>query len=201
MTFAIRPYHPSDLYALYRICLLTGDMGSDASAQFRDPELLGHFYAAPYAVLEPDLCFVVTRDGVPSGYILGTRDSAAFHERCEREWFPVLRARYPLPPPDDQSRDAHMIRQIHAGSRSRPELQEHYPAHLHIDLLPEAQGQGQGRMLMNTFLARLRELGVPGVHLGVGKANTGAVAFYRRMGFQPIEEYETAIIFGMDLRA
>ncbi len=201
MTFAIRPYHPSDLYTLYRVCLLTGDMGNDASAQFRDPELLGHFYAAPYAVLEPDLCFVVTRDGVPSGYVLGARDSEAFRARCEREWFPVLRDRYPLPAPDDQSRDAHMICMIHAGMRSKESVQAHYPAHLHIDLLPEAQGKGQGRAIMTTFLNRLREIGVPGVHLGVGKANTGAVAFYRRMGFHPVEEYETAIMFGMDLRA
>jgi hypothetical protein len=65
MAFAIRPYHPSDLPALYRICLLTGDSGADASQLYRDPELLGHFYAAPYAVLEPDLCFVLTHDGSP----------------------------------------------------------------------------------------------------------------------------------------
>jgi hypothetical protein len=25
MPFTIRPYHPSDLVALYRVCLLTGD--------------------------------------------------------------------------------------------------------------------------------------------------------------------------------
>lgn len=110
--FAIRPYHPSDLYSLYRICLLTGANGVDASSLFRDPELLGHYYAAPYAVLEPDLCFVLTHAGAPCGYVLGTRDSATFAARCEREWFPVLRTRYPLPPDDDQSEDAQLIRRI-----------------------------------------------------------------------------------------
>ena len=76
--FDIRPYHPSDLCSLIRVCLLTGDSGADASGQFRDPELIGLFYAAPYAVMEPDLCFVLTHNGQPSGYILGTRDTPNF---------------------------------------------------------------------------------------------------------------------------
>src|SRR5262249_24287047 len=103
MEFTIRPYHPSDLTALYHICLLTGDNGQDASGLYRDPDLLGRYYVAPYAVLEPELCFVLTRGGTPCGYILGTRDSAAFREHCEREWFPILRERYPLPEADDHS--------------------------------------------------------------------------------------------------
>ena len=49
----IRGYQPGDLRALYQVCLQTGDSGRDATAQFRDPDLLGHVYAAPYGVLEP----------------------------------------------------------------------------------------------------------------------------------------------------
>ena len=37
-----------------------------------------------------------------------------------------------------------------------------YPAHLHIDLLPELQGQGWGRRLIDTLVAALRERGVRG---------------------------------------
>jgi ribosomal protein S18 acetylase RimI-like enzyme len=196
MPFTIRPYHPSDLVALYRICLLTGDNGNDASQLYRDEELLGHYYVAPYVVLEPDLCFVLLNDGSPCGYVLGTRDSQAFQVRTEQEWFPVLRARYPLPAPDDQSRDANMIRHIHDGIDFDPNLGA-YPAHLHIDLLPVGQGQGWGRAIMQTFLARLRELRVPGVHLGVGGRNTGAIAFYERMGFQALVRSEGGILFGM----
>ena len=198
MPFAIRPYHPSDLVALYRICLLTGDNGNDARELYHDQELLGHYYAAPYAVLEPDLCFVLLDQGAPCGYILGTRDSDAFRAQTDQEWFPPLRARYPLPPADDKSRDAQMIRHIHAGMYLYPDLAA-YPAHLHIDLLPVGQSQGWGRALMQTFLGRLRELRVPGVHLGVGRRNTRAVAFYERMGFQPLNISEGGILFGMQL--
>jgi ribosomal protein S18 acetylase RimI-like enzyme len=198
MTFSIRPYHASDLYALYRICLQTGDNGNDARDLCRDPELFGHCFAAPYAVLEPDLCFILLDDGAPCGYILGTRDSSAFRANCERDWYPVLRARYLLPPESEDSIDADLIRRIHSGSPIDLDLVA-YPAHLHIDLLPVAQGQGWGRVLMRTFLTRLRALQVPALQLGVGRRNPRAIAFYERVGFQPIKITEGSIRFGMQL--
>ena len=67
--FTIRPYHPEDLDALYDICLKTGDTGEDATHLYDDPKLLGHLYAAPYAVLEPDLTFVLEDGAGVCGYI------------------------------------------------------------------------------------------------------------------------------------
>ena len=198
MQFAIRPYHPSDLYSLYQICLRTADSGQDATARFRDPELMGHIYAAPYAVAEPDLCFILTADGAPSGYVLGTRDSMAFHAWCEREWLPVLRARYPLPAPEDDSPDAEAVRLLHEGDPPHPDLAA-YPAHLHIDLLPVGQGHGWGRRMIETLLTRMHALDVPAVHLGVGKRNTGAIRFYERVGFHRVIDADTWIAFGMRL--
>lgn len=195
-TFAIRPYHPSDLPTLYDVCLLTGDNGNDGSALFRDPELLGHYFTAPYCVLEPDLAFVLTHNGAPVGYVLGARDSVAFGRRCEAEWFPVLRQRYALPEPADTSKDAWMQRAIHHGY-TPPHGLDNYPAHLHIDLLPVGQGQGWGRKLIETLLARLRELGAPGVHLGVGSSNLRAIAFYEKVGFQRLQTHDGWIAYGM----
>lgn len=199
MNVSIRPYHPSDLSALYRICLKTGNSGTDASQIYTDPDILGHFYAAPYAVLEPDLCFVILLDGKPSGYILGTADSREFRDRCKREWFPPLRFRYPLPDENDDTPDAKIIRRIHEGHQYKEELGA-YPAHLHIDLLPETQGMGLGRKLINTFNDVLRNKDVSGVHLEVGKKNEGAMKFYEKVGFQRIIEYEYSIAFGMKLK-
>lgn len=196
MRFVIRPFHLSDMPALYRICVQTSNYGADATADYRDPELLGHYYAGPYGALEPDLAFILTADNAPSGYVLAARDSQAFYERCEAEWFPVLRARYPLPPDDDNTPDAGMIRAIHRGIPVHPDLTA-YPAHLHIDLLPHAVGQGWGRRMMATLLARLRELNVPGVHLGVGIGNQRAIAFYERCGFARLHERQWGILFGM----
>ena len=61
-----------------------------------------------------------------------------------------------------------------------------YPAHLHIDLLPELQGRGFGRRLIDTLCAELARRGVPAVHLGMDAANTGARAFYDRLGFHEL---------------
>ncbi|MBN1540527.1 GNAT family N-acetyltransferase [candidate division KSB1 bacterium] len=199
MIFDIRSFHPSDLVDLYRICLLTGDSGKDASELYTHPELLGQIYAAPYAVCEPDLCFVLTADGKPSGYILGTRDTERFNQRCQVDWFPVLQQRYAKPAADDASPDARLIAMIHSGFKRDPDLAD-YPAHLHIDLLPEAQGQGMGRRLMQTFFSRLADLGVPAVHLGVGKKNESAIAFYNHIGFVRLKEEPHALLFGFELK-
>ena len=141
MTFKITSYHPSDLVALYRICLLTGDHGQDGSHLYNDPDLLGHYYVAPYAISEPDLCFLLSNDGTRCGYILGTKDTQAYNEWCDLNWLPHLRDRYTLSDADDDSPDAQMIRLFHQ-KRHVNKGRTSYPAHLHIDLLPVAQGQG-----------------------------------------------------------
>ncbi len=63
---------------------------------------------------------------------------------------------------------------------------ERFPAHLHIDLLPEAQGQGLGRALLRDAATRLVAEGVPGIHLAYDSANPGAAAFYDRLGWRPV---------------
>lgn len=198
-TFIIRPFHLSDIISLYRICLKTAHNGGDASALFSDPDIVGHMYTGPYALLEPELCFVISLHGKPFGYILGTADSRQFYQRCETEWFPPLREQYPLPNETDSSPDAVMIRRIHRGHLPDPNLSD-YPAHLHIDILPEAQGQGLGRKLIDTFTGRLKSLNVAGVHLEVGKNNINALAFYERVGFHQVKEHENSIVFGMHLQ-
>jgi ribosomal protein S18 acetylase RimI-like enzyme len=74
-----------------------------------------------------------------------------------------------------------------------------YPAHLHIDLLPQVQGQGWGLAMMQTFLDKLRELQVKGVHLGVSKRNPRAIRFYEKAGFERIQEFPGGFTYGLSL--
>lgn len=194
----IRPFNVSDLPDLYRICLLTGDSGRSAEGLLRNPDLLGHYYAAPYGLLEPQNCFMLVDPAGACGYVVGTADSAGFARRLEADWFPPLRVRLPEPPTADTSLDARLIRRIHAGYQA-PGHALAYPAHLHIDLLPRAQGRGQGRRLMQHFLAHLRQQGVSGVHLGVGERNPGAIAFYERLGFACLERQHAVRWYGLRL--
>ncbi|PZF81817.1 GNAT family N-acetyltransferase [Jiangella anatolica] len=183
----IRPYESGDDDALYDICLRTGDNGGDATGQFADPRLLGELFVGPYLRFEPELAFVAD-DGAPAGYVLGARDTRAFERDCDRQWWPPLRAKYPPGSFPAGTRDAYYVERLHEDRSADPAIVADYPAHLHIDLLPRTQGRGIGRALMQTLLAALHDAGAPAVHLGVGAANTRAIAFYERMGFTTLRE-------------
>ena len=184
----IRPYRSEDLPALYEICLATGASGADAGHLYRDAKLIGHIYAGPYGVLEPESALVVEDEHGVGGYIIGTHDTYAFEKRLEAEWWPSLRARYGDPPDPRASDDARMATLIHHPPRTPRRISEPYPAHLHIDMLPRLQGMGVGRMLIETWLKRMAARGVKAAHLGVGPANARAVKFYRKFGFHEIEQ-------------
>ncbi len=187
-----------DLPTLRRICLLTGNSGEDATHLFDDEELLGDFFAAPYAVLEPETCFVLTCEDAVVGYIVGTVDSAEFGRRCESLWFPRIRQRLMRRSADRgpfEERIVQLVMEGHPREHPFPD----FPAHLHINLLPAAQGQGWGRKLIECFLAALEQRGVAGVHLGVGKKNTPAIAFYQHLQFDILRDEPAALMMGRRL--
>lgn len=197
----VRPFATCDLPGMYRVCLLTGDAGTDATPVYRDPDLLGHVYAGPYPVADPSLTWVVTDDDGVAGYVVGTANSQAFARWQEEAWWPALRERYPRRPEVPGYRDHELLGTVHDGGRYDPAVTDRYPAHLHIDLLPRAQGRGLGRTLIETLAGALRERGVPGLHLGVAEQNAGAIAFYDRVGFRQVEAHAWGRTLGMDLGA
>jgi GNAT superfamily N-acetyltransferase len=186
----IRGYQAGDLHALYRICLQTADSGQDAAGLFRDPELPGDIYVGPYVNFEPSLAFVAEDEAGVGGYIVATADSRAFESRLERSWWPTLRARYPEPSPDNAERlsppEWHVLHDLHHRFGAPEEVTKHFPAHLHINLVPRMQSRGAGRLLVATLTTRLRAQASAGLHLIVGHANQRAIGFYRHIGFTEI---------------
>jgi ribosomal protein S18 acetylase RimI-like enzyme len=202
----IRAVRPNDLDDLYRICLATGAGGDDASSLYRDPRLIGHVYAAPYAILSPQSVFIVEDTLGVGGYIVGAPDTRDFETRLEAEWWPSLRTLYQDPsnePRTGWSPDQSMIHMIHHPRRTASEIVEPYPSHLHINLLPRLRGRGFGRQLMERWLATIREMGSRGAHLAVGAANRRAIRFYRACGFHELERRSRLALapvwFGIDL--
>jgi GNAT superfamily N-acetyltransferase len=194
----IRPYEPRDLEALYDICLRTGAAGEDATELMAEARLLGDLYVAPYAVLEPEHAFVVDDGrGSVGGYIVGAADTRAFEARCDAEWWPAVRARYPER--SGAGLDRLFIAHLHAGGGAPAEVVEHYPSHLHIDLLPPFQSGGWGRRLMATLLDALRAAGSTGVHLAMSAANRRAAGFYRHLGMAELRADERTLWFGQPL--
>lgn len=180
----IRPYHPADRPALFEICLRTADAGTDATGLFTDDELWGLLFAVPYADRHPDLAWVVESDDARTiGYIVATDDTDAFERWFRDEWWPQFAQRFPRPV-DPKTREEKIIDGAYQRGPGREPNVEEYPAHLHIDLLPETQGRGLGRKLMRMLFAELAQRGVRGLHLGMDPNNTAAAAFYERLGME-----------------
>ncbi|MDN3579105.1 GNAT family N-acetyltransferase [Chitinimonas viridis] len=169
----------ADREAVYRICLLTGDAGRDASAPGRQEALYGHLYAGPYLSLAPEHAWVAEDEEGVCGYALGCANSATFYADMERAWLPPLRERYRVP---QHPADGWLINRLQSVHTLEPRLAE-WPAHLHVDLLPRVQGQGVGGVLMEKLMSSLRAAGAPAVHLGVDPRNERAVGWYARFGF------------------
>ncbi|MCL3859687.1 GNAT family N-acetyltransferase [Actinotalea sp. K2] len=203
--WTIRSARPDDADALYDICLRTGDAGKDATGLYRDPRLLGEVWVGPYLALAPELAFVLTAPGPDGealarhtgqeggavappdrvvGYVLGVARTDVFEDRCEADWWPALRQRYPRGSAAPGTPEAELLERVHHPPRAPRGVVVDHPAHLHVDLLPEVQGGGNGRRLLERLFAALRAAGAPGVHLGVDPANGNAVAFYRHLGFR-----------------
>jgi ribosomal protein S18 acetylase RimI-like enzyme len=193
----IRTATLQDLPGAYRICLLTGDSGRDATGMFRNPELLGHVFVGPYLVGQPDLASVVVDDDGVAGYGLAAADTRAFEQWTETTWWPTLRADYPVR--TDGSAEAELIASIHAPALAADGLLDEYPSHLHLDLVERVRGQGYGRRLIERLLAQLRAGGSSGVHLHVASSNANAVEFYRHLGFVELERRTDSIVMGVRL--
>ncbi|MEO8906912.1 MAG: GNAT family N-acetyltransferase [Microbacteriaceae bacterium] len=181
----IRTYRPTDRADVADICVRTGELGGDATGMHVSDGLLPDIYVLPYVEFEPDLAYLADTGDHVAGYLVATADTRAFVARYRAEWLPGFAQRYARAEPPVTASDQ-IIEVGYTPERMLiPEL-DAYPAHLHIDLLPELQGQGLGRTLIRRLLAELRERGVPGVHLGVSPRNVSARGFYAALGFQPL---------------
>lgn len=193
----IRPYRVEDRPAMFEICLRTADAGKDATGQFTDDDLWGLVFAVPYVERHPDLCWVVEADdGRAIGYIVATDDTDAFERWFRDEWWPQFGTRFPRPiaPKTGEER---IIEYAYARAPGREPNSGEYPAHLHIDLLPQTQGQGLGRRLIETLFAQLRRRGVTGLHLGMNPDNVGAARFYERIGMERLPSDPGGLAYGI----
>lgn len=175
-----------DLPGVYRVCLLTGHAGGDASPLHDDPDLLGHRWAGPYLAFPDAVTRVIQDDHGVAGYCMAVPDTTAYEQWLDDVWLPPLRERYPLgsgSTPADRS----LVERLHTTNRTDAVLLAEHPAHLHVDLLPRLQGQGWGRAVIEAVVGDLSRAGVPGIHLGVDPANATAPGFYERLGFTPIQ--------------
>lgn len=192
----IRPATPDDEQQIARICLLTGADGGNAAGRFGDDLVLADVFALPYLYGPSCFVWVVDIGGEARGYVVGTADTEAFQQWFSGEWWPQ---RGPLHSAKTED-DAWLLPSADDPTRCLSDAVAEFPAHLHIDLLPELQGAGWGRRLIDTLVAQLADEGVEGVHLVAPRANVAAQAFYPKVGFAPIGEDDATVTFARATR-
>ena len=182
--FFVRSYRCGDEIPLRDVCLRTGKSGDDAS-NWIPGGLLPDIFLSPYVHFAPDLVCVVDDGHGACGYAIAADNTSGFVAWYRGHWLPLFRQLHPLVEPVSTPADRLTVFGYHPENFLGPD-QERFPAHMHIDLLPEAQGRGMGRLLIRRMLALLRGRGVAGVQLGVGEHNLRARGFYAHLGFSPL---------------
>lgn len=186
----VRPYEPRDRATVRRICHLTGFMGEPADWMWRDQPSFADTFSGYYTDREPESALVAELDGQVVGYLLGCRDSRRATNPAVVVGRHILRRGIAFRP----GTAAIIWRSVAdvVGDLVRRRVSVHdytfedpaFPAHLHINLLPEARGRGAGGRLVRRWLDQLRVAGVAGCHLQTMAENHDAVAFFEALGFR-----------------
>ncbi len=178
----IRKYEKEDFENTRYVCLNSD--GGGMSEEMRRVVL--HLFCDYYLEQEGDNCFVLADgDDRAVGYIFCAEDFDKFKPVYEKDYAPLGCA------------EAEWARDWADNAYNLQEkFKSEYPAHLHIDILPEFQRGGWGGRLVETLVSHLRDKGISGVMLTAGTDNTLACNFYKKYGFNVLEIQGTDIAFG-----
>jgi GNAT superfamily N-acetyltransferase len=194
----VRKYRVEDRPAVESIHFKTGFLGSSMDALLSD-SALWDAKIAWYLDQEPQSSFVLDSGTDVLGYLVGCLDD----ERCtETEPINVLRSivsdafsSLRLPAQDRRfwmSRFSWLGSAIIGTSGERNLQTPSDAGHLHINLLPEARGQGYGTGLLNAFEQYAREQGVATLHAESFRTSLNPnTSFWERNGFEVYSEVST----------
>ncbi len=183
----IRQYQPKDKENVRFVCL-NSDGPCKSSKRGINFELA--VYCDYYIENEPENCFVATDENDKAiGYIISTENFDNFKEIYLKDYYTRIRKW-------EYRRRESALRAI----ASQEKYKKEYPAHLHIDILPEYQHKGLGKKLMDTLCDNLCKKDVKGVMFTVWHKNYNAINFYEKYGFRLIETKETTLVYGLKLK-
>ncbi|WP_438023596.1 GNAT family N-acetyltransferase [Sorangium sp. So ce233] len=183
----VRRYRPRDHQALRALFARAGE-GSPTASLWRHPESEAALYLEPYLQTDPDSVFLAVIDDVPVGYLTGCLDSSTLPNAAERMTQVIKEYRLITMRGPAIFFARSVVDLISARLRRVPTAAEgfsdpRWPAHLHINVAPEARRSGAGRALMAAWFDRLRAHRVPGCYLQTVVQNEVAIGFFERMGF------------------
>ncbi len=183
----IRSYKNTDREDVRYVCI-NCDGPSDMS------ESAEHFilstYCDYYIEAEPENCFVAADSSDKAvGYIICSDNFDRFYDTLKKEYIPRI--------PEEET-------QLRFYATTSAVFQEKYkndyPAHFHIDILPEYQRMGIGHKLVDILCEHLKNKNIPGVMLSVSADNLKGDTFYKKYGFTLIESTPAANVYGIRLK-
>lgn len=182
----IRPYQEKDFDDVRYICL-NSDGPCDMTKCGRRYILTT--YCDYYIEQEGENCFVaVDENDKAVGYVICAENFDRFKEMFVSEYLPRFK-KY------EYARRKSALQSIDPQERYKAE----YPAHLHIDVLPEYQRMGLGGKMTAALCEHLKKKGVKGVMLTVWSGNEKGRGFYNKFGFTQLETVETTVAYGLKL--
>jgi ribosomal protein S18 acetylase RimI-like enzyme len=194
--YRIRPYHPSDRQVVWTLAADTAFFGAPVEAFLEDRTLYCKAFVAYYTDYEPEWLWVAEVDGSVAGYVMGCGDS----RRRSKTWCTRI-----LPAVLRQCLQRHcriggktlrytyrLLRAALEGQRPAVPLAQ-FPGHLHVGVAAASRGQGIGRALIETCLARFWAAGVGGVHLMTTDRNRAACRLYESLGFRLLDARQTQL--------
>jgi ribosomal protein S18 acetylase RimI-like enzyme len=186
----VRPYEPRDRQAVRDLCCDTGYLGNPIDPVFEDRELFADFLTAYYTDQEPECCFVLEKDGVVKGYLLGARKrfKLQLSGLVPMLWSALrLLWRYPGYRPASRKYVKWLVTK---GWRETPPAPKD-AAHFHINILPEARTLDKTRELFNAFFEHLRAAGETRVYGQMSTFETRrGEALFKRYGFTVLNRGE-----------
>lgn len=180
-----------DQAAVGRVAYLTGYFGASAERYFPWQPLFELLWVSPYFQGVGVGCFVAELQGQVVGYLLGAPNQTEYLRGLMR----VLLGRRlwtSIPPPFPLLACLHYL--LRAARYAAPHADfGRYPAHLHLNLLPQARGQHLGEALLRAHLGALERRGVPGVQLSTTTQNEAALGLYHKLGFTVYARQDTPL--------
>ncbi len=180
----IRGYKENEHKQIQDICIAVVDEAFLGQPDMEEKVLVS--YCNYYIEKEPNNCFVAVDGEKVAGYILCAEDTTKWVENFKKDYI-------------DKAKNEE-LKKYYEGTTEIPlKYANEYPAHLHIDLLPEYQRLGLGHKLMNALIEHLKSKGNKGLMLVVGSDNEKGVNFYKKFGFSVLEDLQGAIVMGIKL--
>lgn len=186
MAMNIRKYNERDFENFRNICIATAPKSSEMTE--REQKVLTLMYCEYYVECESDVCFALTDDNdCAVGYVLCSRNALLYKKLFKKYIREIMR----ISPVAAWT--------AYWGARIYLPYYKEYPAHIHIDILPEYQSLGYGTRLIGALKKELTSRRVKGMMLCVDKDNEKAVGFYKKNGFEVLKSVGGGLFMGCKL--